>query len=764
VQGGWAYLPILFFFLCGPLPAAEAPSPAEAPPPAPGEGAVVASNGRPPAYRIPRTAAPIIIDGVLDDAAWNGALGLELAHEVEPGENLPAPVRTEALLTYDDQSIYVAFRAHEPEPGGIRAHLSDRDGAFRDDWVGVAVDPFNDERRGFMLLANPLGVQMDLSRNDVGPGDLREDPSWDAIWSAAGRITAGGYEVEMAIPFTSLRFQRVEGEQTWGLQLLRTRPRTFRQQFGLVPQDRNRDCFFCQAAKLEGFSGIRPGRNLEFDPTLTTGRTDEREPFPAGPLAHGSVEVDPGLSARWSVTPNLSLNAAINPDFSQVEADVAQLDVNTRFALFFPEKRPFFMEGADFFNTPLNAVYTRTVTEPAFGGKVTGKEGRHALGFALGRDRKTALIFPSNQESDDEVLDLDHDVGILRYRYDIGRNSTVGLLGAGRQGGDYRHGLYGADAHLMLTDTDTLRLQALRSTTRYPTDVAAAFGQPAGTLEDGAIVARYIHAERDWFWFAMYEDLGRDFRADTGFLPRVDTRKAELILERTFWGGSGDWYSRLIAGVSGSRIEDHDGLLTDRDVGVHGLIFGPAQSFLFARLARREEYFEGVLYDQSVAEFEFNITPSGGTRLALNGRFGDAIDYDNGRAGRLVRLTPGATVAAGRRLTVQLDHTFERLEVAGGRLYEANLSQLRAVWQFDLRTFVRLILQHTGVKREPSLYLDPVESHTRDLLGQFLFSYKINPQTLVFVGYSDSRTDETADHLTIEDRTFFIKLGYAWVM
>jgi hypothetical protein len=727
-------------------------------------------SGPTPVHTIPRATSPIRMDGVIDEEAWKSALRLDLPYEIEPGENIPAPVKTEVLLTYDDAGLHAAFRAFDPSPNEIRAHLADRDQAMNDDWVALFLATFNDERRGFELFVNPYGVQMDASRNDVGNGgDQSEDLTWDAIWTSAGRLTPDGYEVEMSIPFTSLRFARSDENLTWGLSALRNYPRNHRHQISLQPVDRNRDCFFCQEAKMTGFNGIAPGRNLELDPTFTTQRVAEREEVLGAPLVQRPVAGEGGLSARWSMTPNLTLNTALNPDFSQVEADTAQLAVNTRFALFFPEKRPFFMEAADFFTTPLNVVYTRTVLEPVWGVKLSGKEGAHALGVAFGQDEKTSLIFPSNQESDDTTLNEGNDVGVLRYRHDVGKNSTLGVLLTDRHGEDYRNRLYGLDGHLRLGSADTLRFQALRSDTRYPDPVALEFAQPQGRFGDEALSLRYVHATRDWFWFGMYEDLGRDFRTDTGFIPRVDTRKAEWITERTVWGGADDWYTRLIFGVWGYRVEDHTGLLTDSDFGVHGLLFGPLQSFLFARAASQKESFDGVTYDKRVGEFFFNIRPTGDVTFSLGGKLGDAVDYDNSRPGRLLRLVPGATLNVGRHFRAQIDHTFERLNVAGGRLYGANLSQLRLAYQFSVHTFGRAIVQYGDIERDQSLYdpiLNPdgVQAHEKTLLTQLLYSYKINPQTLVFVGWTDDRTTEDFIDLTERNRTLFIKIGYAWVM
>jgi len=738
------------------------------------------SNAAPATYTVPRIDLPITVDGLLDDEAWAGALALELPYEVDPGENIPAPVRTECFVVYDDANLYVAFRAHDTDPASIRAHLSDRDGAERDDRVGFIIDTFNDARRGFELFVNPLGVQMDASRNDVGNTDelgneSTEDPTWDAIWRSAAVITDGGYQVEMAIPFTSLRFPRSAGVQTWGFLPKRSYPRSLDHKLGLVPVDRNRSCTLCQAAKLTGFSGLDPGRNLAIIPTLTAEHSGERDPFPDGPLVRGGIVGSAGLTARWGVTPNLSLNGTLNPDFSQVEADAAQLTTNTRFALYYPEKRPFFMDGADFFTTPLNVIYTRTAVDPEWGIKLTGKEGAHGLGAFVGRDERTTLIFPSNQESDDNTEDPSYDrantVAGLRYRRDLGDSSTVGLLLTNRQGEGYHNRLYGADGVLRLSPVDTLRLQALHSDTLYPEDVTVTFDQPSDSLAGSAFVLKYGHQARDWNWWGSYEDLGRDFRADTGFIPRVDTRKQEAGIERVVWGKDGGRYTRFLYGTWNWRIEDHDGVLTDQDAGLHIALWGARQSFLYVRVARQKEFFEGVTYDKTAGEFSFHIRPSGDFAFEMRGQLGDAVDYDNAQPGRILRLSPELYFNIGRRFQLEIEHDYETLHVIGGRLFMANLSQVRAVYQFTVRTLARAIVQYGDTIRSFDRYdppadpADAVEPRTRELLTQLLFSYKVNPQTLLYVGYTDERSSEDVPGLDLTDRsrTLFFKIGYAWV-
>jgi hypothetical protein len=725
-------------------------------------------------HQVPKAVAPVSVDASLDDEAWEGALRLPLAYETSPGENVAPPVQTELYVTYDARKLYVAFEAHDPDPAAIRAHLSDRDRAYQDDFVGIVLDTFNDERRAFEFFVNPLGVQMDLSNNDVGGG---EDDSWDAIWESAGRVTDRGYVVEMAVPFSSLRFPRSGEAQTWGFDALRIYPRGQRRRIGLHPLDRDVNCYLCQASKLTGFEGITPGRNIELAPTLTTQRTDLRDidhaAFPRVPLDNGSIQPDLGLSARWGMTPNLTLNAAVNPDFSQVETDAAQLDINTTFALFFNEKRPFFLEGADFFATPFNAVYTRTVADPSWGVKLTGKQGKHAIGLYAARDERSNLLVPGAESS--ELTTLDEDTGervgtsaaVLRYRHDLGKSSTVGLLYTDRRGKDYKNQVLGLDALYRLSPADSFRFQVLGSQTRYPEALAADLGQSAGDLGDVAMMLSYSHSVRNWNAYATYEDLGSEFRADLGFLPQVDYRRGIAGGEYIVHGKPGDWYTRWGFGADVDQTSRQDGGLLEREAEAWFFGGGPLQSWLVLDGGVRERTFEGVHFDQVFLNTFLEMSPTGNVYFYVSGTFGDAIDFANTRAATQVLLEPGVRVNFGRSLQLNVDHTMQRLEVEGGRLFLANLSQVRLVYQFNVRTFLRAIVQYTDIRRDPSLYLDEddrPEARSRSLGNQLLFSYKLNPQTVLFLGYSDAYLGETQIDLTQTDRTVFLKLGYAWTL
>jgi hypothetical protein len=713
-------------------------------------------------HSVPHTLDSLLLDGVLNESFWERALVIELPYEIDPGENIPAKVRTECLIITGPKSLYVAFRAHDPDPSAVRAHYMDRDAAWDDDWVFITLDPFFDQRRGFQFLANPLGIQMDSLLNEVGSSEEQVDITWDAIWDASGKITPEGYVVEMEIPFTTLRFPKEAREQKWGFQALRHYPRDFSYYFRATPWNRNRSCMLCENLTLLGFEGASPGKNIEINPAVVMNRTDRRESLPQGGLERGKAKSDLGLSGRWGITPNIMANAAVNPDFSQVEADIAQLEINRRFALFYPEKRPFFLEGADLFITPLSASYTRTLADPAWGLKLTGKEKRSAFGILVSEDETTNLLLPANQGSRLEFMEQNAVSTVLRYRQDVGRQSTVGVLVTDRRGKDYSNSIVGADGHIQLSSVDKLKLQFLYSRTSYPEYVVADLGQPKGFFADRALSLAYLHEARDWNCWVKYEDLGRNFRADVGFIPRVDLKTKEAGGRRIIWGDSGKWFRKWIFTLKGSVFHDHSGNMTDRMLLASGEYNGPLQSILNLGLVVGREVWTGIPFDQEYLQLESSIRPSGSLLLTLKGKFGDAVDYVGSRRADVVQVQPGFSWFLGRHLQISFDHALERLDVAGGRLYLANLSQTRIVYQFSVRTFVRAIVQYLDLDRNLNLYSVEPDPFSRHLFTQFLFSYKINPQTLFFLGYSDNHFGRPGIDLDQRDRTFFVKISYAW--
>ncbi len=455
-------------------------------------------------FTVSRTTSEITIDGQLTEAGWEDATVIDLPFEWFPGENVKSPVETECLLTFDEVNLYVGFRAHDPEPEKIRAHLMDRDQVdtlVQDDYVGFMLDTFNDQRRSFQFRINPLGVQAEAVNSRVS-----EDWEWDLIWDSAGRIDDEGYTVEVAVPINQLRFPAGKESLTFGFDAMRSWPRSVRHRMVSRYWDYDDSCIMCQFAQVSGFQGLDPGYNVEINPTLTSTRTDRREDFPDGNLESGDVDVDPGLTGRWGITPNLTFTGTVNPDFSQVEADVAQLEVNERFALFFPEKRPFFLEGVDYFETPMRAVFTRTVADPVWGTKLTGKIAEGALGVFLTQDRINNLIIPSNQFSEMESVDQDVTGAVLRYRRDIGRSSTIGVLYTGREATDYHNRVAGVDGVIQLASSDTLEFQYLYSDTLYPEEVAERQNQSPDAFGGNGFTVGYRHRTRSCDWSASYKE------------------------------------------------------------------------------------------------------------------------------------------------------------------------------------------------------------------------------------------------------------------
>ena len=716
-------------------------------------------------YTVTAATSVIKVDGVLDEKAWEDAVVIKLPFEWLPGDNIPAPVDTDCLVTFDKDNFYVGLRCYDPEPSKIRAHLMDRDAMdtfIQDDHISFMVDTFNDERRGFQFRANPLGVQADANFSE---SEGYEDFSWDAIWASIGRITEWGWALEIAIPFNQLRFPETAEVQTWGFSIERSYPRNVRHRMTSHRRDRDVTCIMCQFNKITGIQGISPGLNVEIDPTLTTIRTDTREDFPVdpgAPMVNGKIDPDPGLTARWGITPNLILNATVNPDFSQVEADVRELEVNTRFAIRYPEKRPFFLEGADFFLTPMEAVFTRTVADPDGGLKFTGKLGKNAFGIFGAYDRVNNLLFPSNQGSLSTSVDQGVGSGVFRYRRDIGRTSNMGVLYTGRVSDDYYNHVAGVDGFFQISRTKQIRFQYLHSETKYAEDIAADFGQKEGANGGDALFAEFMHFGRHWLYIVNYQDYNPHFRADYGYIPRVDVRRGNGIVGYTFWGERGDWFNQLRFTLGGSLVHDHDGELTDRSFDIQAQYQGPLQSTVVTQYTRSREFYLAEYYDLDQILVYTEMKPISGLRFNVHVLAGDAIDYSNARKAVGLNLFPFVEFSLGRHINVNIQHAFQRLSLAGDEIFTANLSQVKLIYNFNVRTFVRLIVQYLDVARNPSLYLFPTAEKTQTVFTQFLFSYKLNPQTVLFIGYSDNYLGMDHIDVTQTNRTFFVKLGYAW--
>jgi hypothetical protein len=683
---------------------------------------------------------------------------MTLDYEVEPGENTPALAETEVFVYHDQSRLYVGFRAQDPNPKAIRAHLSDRDNFGPDDAVGIVLDTFNDERRNYLFMLNPMGVQFDTIETMDG------HTPWDGIWTSGATITESGWSAEFEIPFSTLRFQRSEGPQVWGFDAVRLYPRNLSHQMGSFARDRSDNCYLCQAHKIEGFAGVSPGRNLEVVPTLTASRTDTRSELPDGPMEAGDSEFDLGATVRWGFTPNLTLSATLNPDFSQVEADALQLSVNRPFAIFYPELRPFFMEGADFFDTTMNTVYTRMMRNPAWGLKLTGKEGAHTVGVYVVEDDATNIIIPGSDSSAYTSLEQSNLATVLRYKVDAGSRFTLGALVTDRKGEDYLNRVAGIDGDLRLSPRDRIVAQILTSSTRYPQQVVDDFDQPSGTFDDWAAEAIYVHDTRTWEWWAAYSAAGADFRADLGFMPQVDYRHGEIGGGYTWNATETSWYSRMQLLTKVAHTVDQSGFLLFHEDVVQLTVEGPLQSHSVIRPSRVREGYNGQEFDFNRVRLHVCAKPNGHSHLWINLEGGGKVDYDNTRAGDFFNIDLGGWYRVGRHFYIEPGYTRERMEIAEGWLYTTAIGQFEASWQFSPRCFIRAILQYVDNEFNPDLYSDGRGPEDKNLFAQLLFSYKLNPRTVLFVGYSDNSAATRDYGFTKTDRTIFAKVGYAWVL
>ncbi len=719
-------------------------------------------------YRVNKATAPPVIDGLLDDPAWERAVRIPLGHELYPDPNAEPPVETRAYITYDQSHLYVAFKATDPSPDMIRSHLMDRDQSQklnRDDHVGFTIDPFNNGQWGFRFRVNPLGVQADAVYSDQSG---QSNYSWNAIWESEGAITGEGYRVEIRVPLSSINVP-AEGRQTWRFQAFRNYPRNVRHRILSHPVDLDNRSSMAQFDRLQGFEDLSSGLNLEVNPVLTAKRTDRTGQGEAAGLQQGPVTLNPGGYLRWGIRPNMNLSATVNPDFSQIEADALRLRENERFVLSFPEKRPFFLESSEIFDTPFNAVFTRSVVDPDAGMKFTGKSGSHSYGTFVTRDRSNRLLFPSNQGSRQQVLDRPSYSEIVRYRNRLSDRASVGLLAEGRQAEEasYHNYVGGVDGNLQFLDSNTLQFQYLHSSTDYTEDIVQTYDQPGDAFAGDALMVQLNHSSTNWQGQAVYGFISDDFRNDNGFFPRADIRQYTGRVNRVFRGDSDSWYSSISVGPALQVSTDLSGTVTDQSYSLGVSFNGPLQSHVFTELNQSMQRFGGKIFDgMQTGVLFFRLQPGSFlTRFRLYSAYGEEVDFTNERMGRQLVVHPGLTFDFGRSLNLEIDPNFQRFTWQGRTTFTTYLLGTRLIYHFNRRTFLRVQTQYRYVDRNPSRYSNPgeVASSDESFFYQLLFSYKINPQSKLFLGYSSGYGASENRPLSIRSRTGFLKAGYAWV-
>lgn len=720
-----------------------------------------------PPLSITRTATPISIDGELSDAGWKDALRFDTWYETNPGDSVEPQVKTIGWITYDDRFFYAAIESLDPNPSQIRAQLGDHDGinGNSDDFSGVIIDSRNDSKTALEFFANSAGTQYDASQDDSSG----EDSSPDFFWDSATRKTDRGWILEMRIPFSSLRYEKKD-PQTWGIILYRNMPRERRYQIFTHKLPRGVNCFVCNFNKVAGFTGLPSGGHYVAAPYVTAREIGQRRGGFGSGLKNNPVGLDGGLDLKWTPNENTAIDGTINPDFSQVESDVAVISTNERFAIFFPEKRPFFLERVDLLSTPLQAAYTRTITSPRFGARGTGTFGKSNYTLLVAQDRGGgSVIIPSAFGSGFADQEFESTVGIGRFRRDLGKNSFISFLGTTRESeGGAHNRVLGPDFTWRPNDSNTVTGQLLLSDTRTPNRPELADEWDGRKLRGHAADLWWSYSNPKLDVFVDNKDIGNDFRADNGFIPQVGYRASYGEVGYTMRPKGFFNRVRLYFFTEYDSLQDEselDGALLYRLFSAGFGADGKFRSFSRWRYAvdavrNGEDVFtrKRVYFQEQFAISK--IIPS----VSFDGWLGDEVDFANNRLGKGANVNFNANLRPNYRLTMSVTSGVRWLRVRpedreAQRLFTSQFERLRAQYMFNPRMFVRAIVQNERTHRNQ----DPIERrHGGALSSQMLFAYKLNWQSVLYVGYGDAR-DVTGleGDFDLGERQVFLKLSYA---
>src|SRR5690242_5781568 len=491
---------------------------------------------------VPKFDKPPVIDGKLDDEVWKTAAVLKDFYQIQPGDNVAPSKPTEVLLGYDAKFLYIAFKATD-EPDKVRATVAKRDNIFQDDYVGLFLDTFNDKRKAFEAFFNPLGIQGDGIITE-GRG---EDMSIDLLLESKGIIHETGFNVEVAIPFKSLRFEAGKGK-LWGAHFFRRIQRFESELDSWMPFSRSIDSNLSQAGHLTGLEGISVERTIELIPSVTVSQNSRFVPSFAGVprvndpgrIVNEPVGLDLGLTAKFIPSSAVTVDLAINPDFAQVEADQLVVTANQRFPIFFPEKRPFFLEGIEIFQTPITAVHTRAIVDPDVAVKTTGKKGRNTFGLMVASDNgpgnfsaddRGALnacldlraVQPNTVCNAERFVDKNAYVGVLRLKRDVGKENSIGMLATSYNFIEKHNQVLAIDGRFRLDKQTTVSFQTLGTTSRNfffdPNDGINRYRTGNGF----GYSADYNRSGRNWGWEVYGEGFTQDYRADVGFVQRTNS-------------------------------------------------------------------------------------------------------------------------------------------------------------------------------------------------------------------------------------------------
>ena len=705
---------------------------------------------------VTRAVSPVRVDGELNDDTWKAVQPIGQWYEFNPGDNVAPKVESVGYLSFDDRFFYAAFEFSDPDPKAIRAPYADRDriGSNNTDYGGLFIDARSDGHSAVILLVTPSGVQYDAAYDDA----TTEDSSPDFFWDSAARITERGWTLEIRVPFSSLRYRKVD-PQTWGIALYRNYPRDFRYQMASTRFPRGGNCMVCMINTLSGLERLPSGGHVVAAPYLNATSVARPRDGRGSPLTGGDVSPQGGLDLKWNPNADTAVDFAVNPDFSQVEADTAQITANELFALSYPEKRPFFLEGVELLSTPIRAVYTRSITDPRWGGRATGTAGGFTYTALVTEDAGGGgIVIPGPTASTVAPQDVAAYVAVARAKRDIGR-SFVSLLATDREdrhGGRYNR-VVGPDFQWRYSASQVITGQWLFSDTRDPAQRA---------LASHAADLQWSHQTTHLEMYSRYKDVGDAFRADTGFVPQVGFRE---FFARGGWTVRPTGFVRqLRMFATATQQTDRSGGLIIRAVTPTAAMNVRWNGFVQVRLIEDRIRSRDELFDRRQFGFLARFSPS--PRVAdvqIDATAGTNVDFTDSRPARGATVNLSTALNLTRRLSVGLVQNQRWLNVdvpagGSGRLLLARVSRVRANYMFTASSFVRVIAQYASTKWNPSLFRSPVRDRSGTFSASALFAYKLNWQSLLFVGYGDDRELSNDHELEKTGRQFFTKVSYAF--
>jgi len=739
---------------------------------------------------IPKIETDIVVDGNLDEAVWRQAAVLTGFSLYSPVDQRPAPDSTEVLVWYSSSAIYFGIRAFEPH-GAVTATLADRDRISADDNIEIHLDTFDERNRAFVFLVNPFGVQADGTKNETGgfvPGSNvmpgMNDLSADFVWQSRGRLMEAGYVVEVRIPFSSLRYPLL-AEQRWGLQIDRHVQHNGYEETWTAALKASAS-FIGQAGYITGLTGLRHGQLVELNPELTNTVTGSPPACCAQPQSGWHYDANPqiGGNLRWTLGSNYVLNGTVKPDFSQVEADATQIAADERFALFYAEKRPFFVEGQDQFNVPNTLVYTRTIVRPDAAAKFTGKLGRADIAVLSALDEA-----PSSFTTNDRPL-----VDIVRLRQNFGEQSLAGLVYSDRVGGGRENRVFGGDTHIVFGKIYFAQFQAVQSMTRVN-----------GTTRSGPLWEAVVDATGRRYGF-HYNILGidPDFQSDNGFIPRVGYVSPSAANRVSLYGKPGALFERFNVFFQASGLWKYDdffdakSVLEDRFGAMGGVTlrggwnvnfspkiatyaFDPANySGLYLRPSipfQPSDRVETLTSGFSVSTPQYRRwAASVGTTLGNDVDFLETSRVERRDFNASLDLRPSERL---RGSLTYVSSAFNRRS-DGERTAFTRIPRVKIEYQLARPIFVRVVSQYSATMRAPlrdprtgeplfvtsnGAFVSSTASSSNSLRTDWLFSYRPNPGTVFFLGYggSMSETDPLAfQRLRRTGDSFFVKASYVF--